>query len=301
MEIERVLENITNSIQDLQSSDYNTYERPFKRLAQYLFSDEIRKITSELKGSVDLDDFIANANPGGSMVGSASLNWPTEQEKELGLTIAIIERGAKDTNWLIDFAHDYYYGGSTIMDSIHKFVDSAIIPFRRDFIDYLGHRLGVIEEPKNVVIGNNRVFIVHGHEEAPKEKIARFVDKLGLEPIILHEQASQGKTVIEKLITHSNVAFAIILLTADDFGRSKEDTEENPRARQNVILELGYFVGKLGRDRVMVLKKGNLEIPSDYLGVVYNELDVNGAWKQSLGRELESTGIQIDWNKVMKE
>ena len=114
---------------------------------------------------------------------------------------------------------------------------------------------------------NRRVFIVHGHDGGPREAIARFLERLGFEPVILHEQANRGATIIEKFEKNADVGFAIVLLTPDDKGGPKEGSLQ-PRARQNVILELGYFVGRLGRESVCALKSGELELPSDILGVV---------------------------------
>ena|SRR5690606_4334429 len=107
-------------------------------------------------------------------------------------------------------------------------------------------------------------------------------------------------TIPEKLIAYSGVDFAVVLLTPDDVGRAKSEGADKDRARQNVILDLGYFVGKLGRHRVCALRKGDVDIPTDYLGVVYTELDNAGGWKQSLAQELEAAGYDIDWNKVMR-
>lgn len=146
---------------------------------------------------------------------------------------------------------------------------------------------------------NRDVFIVHGHDEAAKHEVARFIDKLGLRPIILHEQASGGsKTVIEKFEHFSDVSFAVILLTPDDTGApASQPTKTRLRARQNVILELGYFMGKLGREKVYALYKSDVELPSDYAGVLYILMDVKGAWKQDLAREIKQAGIHIDINK----
>jgi predicted nucleotide-binding protein len=145
------------------------------------------------------------------------------------------------------------------------------------------------------------VFVVHGHDEAAKESVARFVSNLGLEPIILHEQASASKTLIEKLERYGNVAFAIVLLTPDDIGGiNKEDSPPLPRARQNVILELGYFIGRLGRERVCALHKGGVELPSDYAGVLYIELDTKGAWRTKVAQELVHAGLQIQLDALLK-
>jgi hypothetical protein len=145
---------------------------------------------------------------------------------------------------------------------------------------------------------SRKVFVVHGHDEASREKIARFLQRMDFEPIILHEQASRGRTVIEKVEAHADVGFAVVLLTPDDEGCEKGGTAR-PRARQNVVLELGYFLGKLGRDRVCALQRGEVEIPSDFSGVVYVPFDNSGGWKQALGRELEAARFDIDWGKAM--
>jgi predicted nucleotide-binding protein len=145
---------------------------------------------------------------------------------------------------------------------------------------------------------SRKVFVVHGHEEAARESVARFLERLDFDAIILHEQASRGRTVIEKVEAHSDVGFAVVLLTPDDVGCVKGGTPA-PRARQNVVLELGYFVGRLGRTHVCALKRGEVEIPSDFDGVVYVDFDSPGAWKQALGRELAAE-FEIDWNKVMR-
>jgi predicted nucleotide-binding protein len=142
-----------------------------------------------------------------------------------------------------------------------------------------------------------RVFVVHGQDDGARESVARFLEKAGLQAIILHEQASRGDTVIEKLERNSDVHFAVVLLTGDDEGRRTGDTAPpQPRARQNVILELGYFVAKLGRERVCALYEEGVELPSDWNGVVWVALDTHDAWKYKLAKELRAAGFQIDMN-----
>ena len=145
------------------------------------------------------------------------------------------------------------------------------------------------------------VFIVHGRDDGTKEMVARYIEKLGLTPVILHEQPNQGRTVIEKLENNaSRVAFALILLTPDDEGSISGEKKYKPRARQNVILELGFFMGKIGRNRVCALRKGNIEIPSDYHGVVYIQLE-NEEWKLRLVQEFKTAGLEIDANLAFGE
>jgi predicted nucleotide-binding protein len=167
-------------------------------------------------------------------------------------------------------------------------------------------RLGLYPEPgtestiaaeRVISADRSKVFVVHGHDEGAREAVARFIGDLGFQPIILHERANEGRTVIEKVEAHGDVGFAVVLLTPDDEGCAKGGTAA-PRARQNVVLELGYFIGRLGRNRVCALKRGDLEIPSDFGGVVYEAFDASRGWKLALGRELQAAGFEIDWNKV---
>jgi len=142
---------------------------------------------------------------------------------------------------------------------------------------------------------SRRVFIVHGHDNEAKEGVARFLEKLDLHPIILHEQPSEGQTVIEKFEKYSgDIAFAVVLLTSDDMGADSTAPENlKPRARQNVVLELGYFMGRLGRTRVCALCKGAVELPSDYHGILYIEMDETGAWKTKLAQEFVQANLPI--------
>lgn len=147
-----------------------------------------------------------------------------------------------------------------------------------------------------------KVFVVHGHDNEAKESVARFVERVGLEPIILHEQPNSGRTIIEKFEVFSDVGFAVVLLTPDDLGRSSSnsDAKLQERARQNVILELGYFMGKLTRKKVCALFKAGVEIPSDYQGILYVELDKSGAWKMKLAQELIEAGYSINVEALLR-
>ncbi|WP_053004224.1 TIR domain-containing protein [Flavobacterium sp. ABG] len=159
-----------------------------------------------------------------------------------------------------------------------------------------------INEPvisKGTSINSNKVFIVHGHNNEVKVNVARTIEKLGLEAVILHEQANSGKTIIEKFEEHADVAFAIVLLTDDDLGKNKKEDNLNNRARQNVILELGYFIGKLTRNKVCPLYAPGVELPSDLLGLLYLELDAEESWKFKLAKELKASGLEFDVNKIL--
>ena len=145
------------------------------------------------------------------------------------------------------------------------------------------------------------IFIVHGRDDGPKQTVARFLEKLGLKATILHEQPSGSLTVIEKLEKYAdNAGFAIVLLTPDDVGALKDEIEDEsePRARQNVVFELGYFMGKLGRERVCPLFKGKIEKPSDIDGVIYVPMDGED-WKLKLSQEMKNAGFPVDMNKII--
>jgi len=150
---------------------------------------------------------------------------------------------------------------------------------------------------------SKQIFLVHGHDEAMEQAVARTLEKIGLEPIILHEKPSEGRTIIEKFTDYSEVSFAVVLLSPDDIAYPKDRSPKYAklRVRQNVIFELGFFIGKLGRNRVLVLYQDeeNFEMPSDYSGVLYTPYDSSGRWQFDLIKELKACGYDVDANKLL--
>lgn len=144
-------------------------------------------------------------------------------------------------------------------------------------------------------ISKSKVFVVHGHDEALKQEVARIVEKQGLEAIILSEQANHGKTIIEKFEENTDVGAAICLFTGDDYGKAKDVEDDNLRARQNVVFEAGYFMGKLGRENVILIANPEIELPSDLQGVVYTN---EKSWQIDVLKELKAIGYAIDFNKA---
>jgi predicted nucleotide-binding protein len=148
---------------------------------------------------------------------------------------------------------------------------------------------------------NNKVFVVHGHDDAAKLDVQQLLVRLKFDPIILNQQVNKGRTIIEKFTDHAaSTVFAVVLLTPDDEGYSKKDgpAKQKDRARQNVVLELGFFLSELGRDKVCALCKGDIEIPSDYDGVIYTKMDTEGAWKTELAKEMKAAGLPVDLNDL---
>ena len=194
--------------------------------------------------------------------------------------------------------------------------------FQRPYVDSLGRAKAILESMIEEIeeywqddvqpqiasrqlnvgepVATNRVFVVHGRDEATKQAAARYLEGLGLEPVILQEQPSQGRTIIEKFEEYAGtVGFAVVLGTPDDFGGlADEPDNRQPRMRQNVVFELGYFTHALGRNRVCVLLKGDVERPSDYDGVIYIPMDDGEGWKLTLGRELREAGFTVDLNRL---
>lgn len=144
---------------------------------------------------------------------------------------------------------------------------------------------------------SQRVFVVHGREGEERETVARFLEKLGLEAIILHEEPNKGRALITKFhAVASDIGFAVVLMTPDDIG-GLQGEPQRARARQNVIFELGFFIGMLGPERVAALVSSEVERPSDFDGVVYIPIDTD--WRLPLCRELRAAGYSIDLNKVL--
>lgn len=171
-------------------------------------------------------------------------------------------------------------------------------PIYKIYIEKLKDMPNAKNENIMAKMSNNKVFIVHGHDDNLKTKVELLLTKLGLDPIILHKKANMGKTIIEKIEKYTDVGFGIVLYTPDDEGRLKGSTALSSRARQNVVFEHGYLIGKLGRDRVCALVVDNVEKPGDIDGIVYVNVDNNDSWKVALANDMKAVGFNIDLNKA---
>lgn len=255
----------------------------------------------ELKVSLrEAEDLIARQVVAGESAPNQSINENDEARQWYKYTAELLRQ-----IFTTDELHDEFTGKSSFHFGDRDISTAAYLKKLRSIQQRLG--LFPAPDPSDGPLqveaawesSSTRVFLVHGHDEAARESAARFLERLGLDVVILHEQASAGRTIVEKLEVYSEVRFALVLLTPDDLGRSKTDeVEMRPRARQNVILELGYFFGRLGRARVCALHKGNVELPSDYLGVVYVDMDQAGAWRLLVARELRAAGFEVDLNAI---
>ena len=263
--------------------------------------EELEKITSKLTADIDIDAWLsAGRATQGGVLGSATLSWQVDREKELGTIILLIDQFA-EVQTALYFAHEFYYASGKIDSELQRLARELIAPFAREYIDYVKEVVPMSQGSRiteTLRLPSRRVFIVHGHEGELREAVSGFLRKIEFIPVILHEQSNQGRTIVEKFEVHADVDFAVVLLTPDDVGGTKGG-EQKPRARQNVILELGYFIGKLGRRNVCAMKLGELELPSDIIGVAWTDFDAHGAWKTALAKELHDAGHDVDLSKVI--
>jgi predicted nucleotide-binding protein len=179
-------------------------------------------------------------------------------------------------------------------------------------IQTLDHRLASIEQmlpstPREPAKGpefSRRIFVVHGHDTGLKNELARFLEKLDFEPVILHEQPDRGKTIFGKLDSEMrDVGFAIVILTPDDVGALVTERETlRERARQNVVFEHGLFAGYLSPHRVCAIQRGHVELPSDLHGLVYKTIPLDGGVASialELANELKAAGYIVDANRLL--
>lgn len=221
------------------------------------------------------------------------LTWKTKVDSTLhrlfGASSAVYQLFKKNESYRV------LGNGSDQFDNSHESIIAALSA-GIELLDF-----EVENEPEDRKVDNYKVFVVHGHDNDLKNQTDVFLRSLGLEPIILHRQADEGLTVIEKFEKHSDVGFAFVLLTPDDVGYPVVEEEQNDeirkkelRGRQNVIFEFGYFVGKLGRSRVCIIYKEGVTLPNDVSGYLYkkvnNDIEAAGI---SIIRDLKAAGLNV--------
>ncbi len=191
------------------------------------------------------------------------------------------------------------YFDSTSPSEFVKACRKGLQTTREVFAEYLEEikeeSVSVVQNVSALDSAFDKIFIVHGHDGELKQSVARIIEKQGIDAVILSEQANQGRTIIEKFEGYSDVSGAICLFTADDIGKAKSSLEDKYRARQNVVMETGYFMGKLGRNRIVILADSGIEMPSDLSGVVYSD---TANWQIDLLKELRAMGYNVDFNKL---
>lgn len=231
-------------------------------------------------------------------------DWPDEKLDHIAMVPADFEdakavafalytnvSNQRENGWTIA---SYLTGEKAYSDSVHRF-NSIFLDYLREAIhDILvaNPELETKTEPKKL---GDRVFIIHGHDEFLKTQVQLLLQKAGVNNLVLHDVPDKGRTIIDKLEQESKGAnYAIALLTPDDVLVDGE-----ARARQNVILEVGYFMGVLGKDRLRLLVKEGVSIPSDLQGILYERHDASGAWKMKILKELLAAGIYVDFQAAI--
>lgn len=217
----------------------------------------------------------------------------------------LIKSTKKSTTELVDFVNSHrppelalFFVLRSDIPNYEKYALDVTEEFYKEAENLINEEITECNEiPQKGEVFFSKVFIVHGHDNAVKQEVARFVEKLGFTAIILSEQPNEGMTIIEKLEHYTNVGFGIVLYTPCDEGRKCGTEILNPRARQNVVFEHGLLIGKIGRNRVHALKVDDLETPNDISGVVYTPMDKHGGWKAYIAKEMEQCGYKIDWSK----
>ncbi|HEY3899585.1 MAG TPA: nucleotide-binding protein [Chthoniobacter sp.] len=264
---------------------------------EWLEEDEnASKLLADLR-AVDLETLLKDCN-------YQRAPRPKSPKEVAAIGLCTVDTCKQKNTDLFQLAHSL--GAMPSSNRLQDYSDLLLERYVHPFIEYVGTHLfsdmtSEAGSDEHLMPTNTTdVFVVHGRDNEAKETVSRFIERLGLNPIILHEQANKGRTIIEKFEDHAEVQFAVILLTPDEVGRlaSEPSAELELQARQNVIFEMGYFLGRIGRERVFALKKGDVQVPSDYDGVVYTPMDSAGAWKMHLVRELKAAGFEVDANKA---
>jgi len=230
-------------------------------------------------------------------------------------TEAILENSFKVSGFLTSSPKGEFTG--TAVSLLDLKIDSTTIPWGRvpEVVTDIEEKLRVLESIQGRLdiyneISEERsarkpsqdapIFLVHGHALERRETVRRFLERVtDREVVVLADQANRGQDILGKLITHAQEAcFAVVLLTPDDYGRSKEGGDDKPRARQNVVFELGLFIGLLGRDKVAALNDSSIETPTDFAGVAYISIE-GESWQLELARELKAAGISVSVDRIL--
>ena len=217
-------------------------------------------------------------------------------------SLSALERLFDDTAWAEEYedrTRSASPGGRDAAESA-RFLKSQVKD-RLAVIEMTVQALAETELSPAIAPPSRGVFVVYGHDREAKALVTLFIERVGLDPVVFDEQPMGGRSAIEQLEHLAGaVSYTIVVLTPDDFGGSAALPEQaRRRARQNVIFELGYFAARLGRGRVCALLRGDVEIPSDYQGVLYIVMDQSDAWRLNVAREMRAAGLAVDTTKLI--
>lgn len=218
---------------------------------------------------------------------------------------AAVSRAGYQGNWKENASNSSWQFRSRSGEILNWWTNTGTLSFQgKNQADFEEALLAVIKGDDGGVrdeasLGSKKIFVVHGHDKDARDQLELILHRLGLEPFILQNAESGSQTIIEALegSLYKDTALGIVLMTPDDFGYSKDgsEAERQPRARQNVVLEMGMVMASLGRERMLILKKGAIELPSDVNGLIYHEF--NGHVRETvpkIAERLEALGFDVD-------
>ncbi|GAB3856648.1 hypothetical protein GCM10028822_29280 [Hymenobacter terrigena] len=281
-------EKLSFLLRELSSASYNTVSGIVSQIFGYL--------NTEIKDNPLFDKYEAESAkwvdwPQGDEASFNRGQWslPTNFEESKSLAYYMYKRIAEGGSREVDQLGYRLFRKNNMGDNAREFNRTFLGYFTQALEDIVNANPEVTAEKPKATPGTT-AFIIHGHDNELKTEVLLLLKRAGVNAIVLHEQADRGRTIIDKLVGESEVAgYAIALLTPDDITESGRS-----RARQNVILEIGYFLGRIGKERLRMLVKEEVEIPSDLQGILYEKHDAGGAWKIKLLKEIQAVGIYVD-------
>jgi hypothetical protein len=288
-------EKVLFLVQQIQNSEYRTFRGSVAQLFNYLNS-EIKDNPVFDKYEKERERWTNWPNSDDDIFDNGRWDFPENLDDAKSLAYDIYKSTAvNDKDWADRFAFRLFRQKS-IHENLYK-LNSTFMGYFAQGLEEIVNANPEIEDNSPKRINNKIAFIIHGHDNELKTEVQLLLKRAGVNCIVLHEQADKGRTIIDKLIGETETAgYAIALLTPDDLTK-----DGITRARQNVILEVGYFLGALGKERLRMIVKGEVEIPSDLHGILYEKHDTNGAWKIKLLKELQAVGIYVDIQSAISE
>lgn len=281
-------ERIKFLIEQIQISEYTTFKSIVSQLFKYL-DNEIKDNPVYEKYEKARQKWQQWPESETSSFSRGQWDFPDNLEDAKSLSYDIYKSISENDKSFADNLSFSLFRQNKLGENFYK-LNSTFLGYFIQVLEEIINANPELEDNSPKTIEGKTVFIIHGHDNELKTEVQLLLKRAGVSNIVLHEQTDRGRTIIDKLIDETkNAGYAIGLLTPDDL-----TTTGNNRARQNVILEIGYFLGYLGKERLRMIVKGEVEIPSDLQGILYEKHHTSGAWKIKLLKELQAVGIYVD-------
>lgn len=275
-------------LEEVKKSDSKTFSSILKQIFEFIERDKQNvKYLEYEKGRQEWQFWLKNQHV------SNSWKLPDNYNDAKALSYFLYKNAAKENENGTKTVR-YLFSEDKYKDKIHQFNKVFLLYFCVVVDEILKYekkvniKSSLVDEP-------SKVFLIHGHDINLLREVQLLLNRANIKVIVLAECSDMGRVIIDKLIEEGKGAeYAIALLSPDDLMK-----DYSIRARQNVILEIGYFLGKLGKEKVRMLKKGNVEIPSDLKGILYTDYN-NSGWQLNILKEMQAVGLKIDLNNVIK-